>query len=148
MTSRRMKQNIGEMPQRGTRTQPGISTPGHVFIKPCALKGHLIRDLLNITGELTEYSHSATLSGWIFSNKNPGLKPRVESFCPFGAVVFFRTDYFRSFAQRSDLCERHLQAQLSENPGVKFYLEAVIYLAQAANHLPSTEFFRSPAKPY
>jgi hypothetical protein len=73
--------------RRDYRTQPGVLTPGNPPTPRFALKG---RKIFEIDGSLGKALRSAAapdpppLQGGTFSDRHPGLKPRAESYYPFG----------------------------------------------------------------
>jgi len=77
---------ICSLPRRGDRTQPGVSTPGPLFGKMCPESGTRSDSFGRVDNSIpspsTFWRHLQGASGW---NTNPGLKPRAESFRPFGA---------------------------------------------------------------
>jgi hypothetical protein len=82
----RANRSICSLPRRGDRTQPGVLTPGPLFEGMCPENGTrsdsfgLIDN--SIPSPSTFWRHLQGASG---GNTNPGLKPRAESFRPFGA---------------------------------------------------------------
>ena len=82
---RKKLKKVGLCPEGGNRTQPGILTPGtHPHTNPPCKGGRVsvpkfVRHLL---GEEPSYR---PVGAGPFSNQLPGVKPRAESCCPFGA---------------------------------------------------------------
>jgi hypothetical protein len=73
--------------RRDYRTQPGVLTPGNTPTSRPALKG---RKIFLIDGSLGKALGTAAtpvlppLQGGTFFDRHPGLKPRAESYYPFG----------------------------------------------------------------
>ena len=73
--------------RRDYRTQPGVLTPGNTPTPGHALKG---RKIFLIDGSLGKALRTAgtlvlpPLQGGTFFDWHPGLKPRAESYYPFG----------------------------------------------------------------